>query len=70
MIKRDLFLLPRGVLGETGGETDIKEWGDQFQGNALKAGLSCMASKMALRTFKLTLKSVRIFISNVFSDKN
>lgn len=47
----------------------MKERGDQFQDDALKVGLSNMASKIALRTFKLTLKSIRIFIPSIFSDK-
>lgn len=47
---------------------EVKEWGDQFQDDALKAGLSGMASKIALRNFKLTVKSIRIFISSMFSD--
>ena len=53
---------------ETGQEMEVKEWGDQFQDDALKAGLSGMASKIALRNFKLTVKSIRIFISSMFSD--
>lgn len=46
-----------------------KKWSDEFQDGALKVGLSSRVRKIALRTFKLTWRSIRIFISSIFSDK-